>query len=294
MPKIVGLTLVLGIFAIFISCSEQSETQEEINKDKIILQYKKTIGDEHNNVLSLYYAPRIKSRTVSVVDEETYFNDFFGITEDSKILRLPKPLTRSNEDVENLVIESLVTEMILEGLVDLNAATYMEQVEQVLKNPPENSDEIRVVIATMQAAVTDIEYQAISSLNDKALYEFMSYAETAKASLLFWAENYETLTESELEESSTMTKGWFSNLINNTVKKITKAAESDAAGAAAGAAVGAAIGALVSGAGAGPGAAIGAVTAGAASSICGFNSAKLCIVIDYSKIQSEIIMKSKK
>jgi len=205
--KNVASVFILGIFAIFISCSDKlAETQEEINKDEIILRYQQ-IGIEHNNVLARYYAPYVKSGTVSIVDEEAYFNDFFGITEDSKVLQLPRLLIRSGENTESSVAESLVAEMISEDLVDLNAAVYMEQVEQILKNPPENIDEIQFAIVEMQKAITDIEYQAIPLLKNVGLDEFMSYAETAKASLLFWAENYEVLTGSDLEESQPTTKG---------------------------------------------------------------------------------------
>ena len=117
-------------------------------------------------------------------------------------------------------------------------------------------------------------------MNEKSgseLCEFISYAETAKASLAFWSENIEML-EAGVDKNSKKGRWIFRRLWNKYKHKIAMMAASDAAGSAAGAGAGYAIG--------GPhGAAIGAAVAGAVSSLQGFRNDSVCVAVPIDKIK---------
>ena len=117
-------------------------------------------------------------------------------------------------------------------------------------------------------------------MNEKSgseLCEFISYAETAKASLAFWSENIEML-EAGVDKNSKKGRWIFRRLWNKYKHKIAMMAASDAASSAAGAGAGYAIG--------GPhGAVIGAALAGAVSSLQGFRNDSVCVVVPIDKIK---------
>lgn len=144
--------------------------------------------------------------------------------------------------------------------------------ENILHDLPDTIEETRDVISS-------IELDCISTSNESVLPEFISYAETAKSSLEFWAENIELLEGTANDN----TGRWiFKDLWNKYKHRLGMMAASDAAGAAAGAAIGfAATKSSYVAAGC-------AVVAGAVSSEEGFRQDCVCIIIPLEKIQAEI------
>lgn len=173
----------------------------------------------------------------------------------SKVITIDR-YTRGGDDVRGLV-----SEMLSENLISGSAAQSIKKIEEVLNDPEKSVEE-------MDYAITQIQKETIPLLSGDDLSQFMAYAETAKASLVFWDENYDELSYGIRGERSVF-------------KRIAMAAASDAAGAAAGAAFGASIAGK-------PGAIAGGTVAGAASSAAGWKSKKLSIVIPFTKIIDEI------
>lgn len=258
------------------STDAQSGSDVSQQTAAVIAQYKQ-IGDEHNALLKDYHTFLSQERADSInpISEDALFVERFGITDEARIIHLSQSTStgRSVNEPETLV------ETMLEGaMVNVDAAVYMGQIENLLQNPLED-------FAEMQNAITNIESQAIEVLDASALTEFMAYAETAKASLFFWAENYESLTNSgDLSGvDSSASNGLFDFIVkawNKYKHKLAMMAASDAAGAA--------IGSTIPGVGSATGAIAGAIACGVISSERGFNKDALCIVIDIGAINKEI------
>lgn len=155
-------------------------------------------------------------------------------------------------------------------LISAESSKYIALTESIIEKPSNSLEET-------QAAISKIELNALNEKSGSELCEFISYAETAKASLAFWSENIEML-ETGADKNSKKGRWIFRRLCNKYKHKIAMMAASDAAGSAAGAAAGYAIG--------GPhGAAIGAAVAGAVSSLQGFRNDSVCVVVPIDKIK---------
>jgi hypothetical protein len=248
--------------------------------DEVIAKYEK-IGKEHNALLEEYHASLSKSRNAG--EEDALFAEFFGITEESQFVYVTPNLS-SGRSVEKS--ETLVAVISEQSMIDSKAAVYMMQIENLLENPPNDFQQ-------MQDSITAIERNAVESLDDIALDEFMAYAETAKSSLEFWAVHYESLVKTGdlSDNNSENTRGlfdWISSTWKKYKNKLAMMAASDAAGAAAGAAVGAGIGSSIPGVGTAAGATAGAIVCGTASSEEGFRTGKLCVIVDITAIQKRL------
>lgn len=248
---------------------------EEVQK--VIQQYH-GIGEEHNKLLSDFYFGNDSLRSVAVPSSGDYkslsVEEYFGKFEKAYYFDSMDDAARS------AVGTGMTTQMVEKELISSGAAQYIAQIESILNTPLDS-------LEATQDAITAVEAQAIPQLSDGDLDQFMSYAETAKASLEFWTDNY-TVLSGENDEESARFFSWIRRKWNQYKNKLAMMAASDAAGAAAGAAVGAKLGAAIGGVGAGPGAAIGAAVCGGASSIEGFKTGKLCIVISLDKIKREM------
>jgi len=268
----------VALLLLIVSCGDKEDNPftNGINVNSVIAQYE-VIGQEHNDMLALFYAQHPRGR--SAADCADYFNAFFGVTNSDKIITLSRQ-GRSDEDVTGLV-----SAMVSDALISTKAAGYIQRVELVLNHPTMGVEE-------MQAAITEIQRQVIPLLKDNELDQFMAYAETAKASLTFWDENYDALEEFAGAENygiSARSEGHESNRSpRNIFRRIAMAAASDAAGAAAGAAFGASIAGSINGVTNATGAAVGAAIAGAASSAAGWNSRNLSVIIPASQIREAL------
>lgn len=277
MKKMAFLVLV---FAVLIGCGNNvekgslSETERELYS--VLPESYAAVGTAHNELLADFYfgeenrAARNAGVHYKDLSVEAYFGDFAERYEFSAF---------SVQTARNAVEEdcSMAHEMMEKELISEESVKYIEQVEAILDNLPDSLEETKDAIST-------VELNSLAVSGGEVLPEFISYAETAKASLEFWSENIELLEETENTEARWILK----RLWNKYKHKLKMMAASDAAGAAAGAAVGAAIGAPIAGVGAGYGAAVGAAIAGAASSAEGFKKDCVCIIIPLSKIQKKV------
>ncbi len=230
---------------------------------KVIQQYH-GIGEEHNKLLSDFYFGNDSLRSVAVPNSgdykslsiEEYFGEidnvyYFGSMDSSR---------------RNAVETSMTVQMVERDLISSGAAQYIAQIESILNAPLDS-------LEATQEAITAVEAQAIPQLSGGDLDQFMSYAETAKASLGFWTDNY-TILSGENDEESARFFSWIRRAWNKHKHKLAMMAASDAAGAAAGAAVG-----IVISGGNTAAALKAAVKSSAASSAAGFRAGKLCVVI---------------
>lgn len=180
-------------------------------------------------------------------------------------------------------LSSLAAELDRAGLVNTEAVPFIKRAEEVLivaEGTPQQA----------QIAITRIEKEAIAALSGDALTQFMSYAETAKASLSFWAENYGMLLE-KVHGITQNTEGrWSWDWLNpHFWIKVGIAAASDAAGAAAGAALGAGLATMFLGPAAAPvGAKLGATSGAIASSKQAFDTGSFCVVISHEVILKKL------
>ena len=243
----------------------------------VIYQYS-CIGVEHNKLLSDFYFDNESLRSVTAPSSIHYkslsVEEYFGKFEKAYYFESMDDTMRST------VGTGMTAQMVEKNLISSGVAHYIAKIESIL-NAPLNS------LEATQEAITAVEAESIPQLSGGDLDQFMSYAETAKASLEFWTDNY-ILLSGENDEESARFFSWIRRKWNQYKNKLAMMAASDAAGAAAGAAVGATIGASISGVGAGPGAIIGATAAGTASSAEGFKTGKLCIVVPLTKIKQKM------
>lgn len=244
---------------------------------QVISQYS-GLGAQHNEMLYDFYFDNDSLRSVAAPTSQQYkslsISDYFG--------QLDKVCYFDSMDSSqrNAVGTGMTAQMVEQDLISPGAAGYIARVESILINPLDS-------LEATQNAITAVEAQAIPQLSGTDLDQFMSYAETAKASLDFWADNYATLS-GETDEDSARFFSWIRKKWDEYKHKLAMMAASDAAGAAAGAVVGASIGAGAGGIGAVAGAAIGAAAASVASSAQGFQTGKLCVVIPLEKIKQKM------
>ena len=166
------------------------------------------IGTQHNAILSEFYQLNNASRSASTGLTDEDVEEYFG---DCQTL-----LSTSYEDA-NTIVSSLVSE----ANISEEVVPFIQQIEDLLENPTDSLD-------TMISAIVSIEEDAYKTLSEELYAEFESYADTAKASLMFWTENYELLS-SESSARSTSSSSTVS-----VWQRIAMSVASDAAGAIAG------------------------------------------------------------
>lgn len=271
-------TILLALASIMMfSCvndvKENNFTDTERKLYSILPDSYAEIGNKHNEMLSDFYfgeenrLARASGTNYKNLSIEAYFGDV-SVCYNFRPFSVLK--TRNAVEEGN----SVAQEMVDLDLISEEAGEYIAHVEAVLDNLPDSLEEAK-------DAISVIELDYLESSDGSILPEFISYAETAKASLEFWSENLELL-----EGSSDDVIGRWSlkSLWNKYKHRLKMMSASDAAGAAAGAVFGATIGFAGGGAGAAPGAVIGAALAGAVSSVQGFKNDCICVVVPVGMI----------
>ena len=270
-----GLSNVaLGLCAIVFmaGCSQDVQIVSSVSVSKAtqeaVASYSE-IGRQHNLELErFYFSQGVARRADSVADYKA--KDLESVYGKAEYLYFGS-MSGSRNAADTTVTEALAEKK----LISEGAAKLLSRIEQLLRNPLSTRE-------LMNQAILEIQEVAVSTLEGTELEQVMSYAETAKASLEFWSENFGTLTNEN--------QGWSIQQWWDTNKhKIAMMAVSDAAGAAVGAILGASIGSSVGGVGAGPGAGVGAVICGAASSIQGFKEDKFCVVIPWEQLNAGVV-----
>lgn len=278
MRKTILLTLVsVMMFSCANDVKENNFSETERKLYSILPDSYAEIGNKHNEMLSDFYfgeenrLARSSGTDYKNLSIEAYFGDV-SVSYNFKPFSVLK--TRNAVEEGN----SVAREMVDLDLISEEAGEYIAHVEAVLDNLPDSLEEAK-------DAISVIELDYLDSSDGNIMPEFISYAETAKASLEFWSENLELL---EGASDDVIGRWSLKSLWNKYKHKLKMMAASDAAGAAAGAAFGAALGASVAGIGAAYGAAIGASIAGTVSSAQGFQSDCVCVVIPVTKIQQKM------
>ena len=277
----------------FLSCKNEvndpvSKEIEFKNEKELLLilpEKYEEIGINHNDMLNDFYFnnanrqilnAKVSYKDFSIeeyfgrIDKKYYFKDM--------IYDFSRNASNDVSVTETLVRNELLTE---EG------AEYISKIESILDEPLNSLEETK-------NAISEIEIEVLDNPENESLYDFFSYAETAKASLDFWNENIEILENNE--ELNNVDRGIISDIWNKYKHRLGMMAASDAAGAAVGALIGAGFGTQILGAPYGTeiGAVIGATVVGAASSAEGFKTDAICIVVSLDSIRKKIEKKGVK
>lgn len=269
-------SVALGLWAILFvaGCAQDIRIAPSVSVSEAtweaVVSYSE-IGRQHNLELERFYFSQVNG-----------MNRMAGAIVDYKALELESVYGQvefldfgSMSGGRNADGTTVVETLAEKKLVSQAAVDLLGRIERLLRNPLATRE-------LMDQAILEIQELAVSTLEGTELDQVMSYAETAKASLEFWSENFGTLTNQN--------QGWSIQQWWDTNKhKIAMMAVSDAAGAAVGAILGASFGSSVGGVGAGPGAGVGAVICGAASSIQGFKEDKFCVVIPWEQLNAGVV-----
>lgn len=272
--KRLSSSVAFGILAILFvaGCSQDVKFAADSNVSpevqEAIIHYS-DVGKQHNLELERFYFSQMTGRSAGAAAYKSLaIEDMYGEVE---CIYLGDMTTGRAADGSS-VVQTLAEKQ----LVSENAVALLARIENLLRNPLSTRE-------LMNQAIVEVQEVAVATLEGTELDQVMSYAETAKASLEFWTENFGTLTN---ENSGWSLQKWW----DTNKHKIAMMAVSDAAGAAVGAILGASIGSSVGGVGAGPGAGVGAVICGAASSIQGFKEDKFCVVIPWEQLNAGVIV----
>lgn len=264
----------------FVSKKKEAEIGKELSE--ILPKQYADIGINHNDILYDFYFNNADRQILNtpISYKELSVEDYFGKFD--KKYYFKDILSEYSRNVQDNVS---VTESLAENeLITKKGAEYISKIENILDEPLDSLEET-------QDAISKIEIEVLVDSENENLYDFFSYAETAKASLEFWNENIEILDSSE--ELNNNDRGIFKNLWNKYKHRLGMMAASDAAGAAAGAILGAALGAEILGPqGAAIGAIIGATAVGVPSSAEGFKKDAVCIVFSLDSLRKKIEQKS--
>lgn len=255
-----------------LSCCKGKSSVKLSEKEKDVIAQFSVIGEQHNQILTDYYELNSGRFVEAVSLHENKFNEYFEVDGETIFITIEEKDSAFRSSSNEV---SLVEELDKQGFIYSSAEDYILRVENILEEPSDS-------LESTQIKILQIEQEAINNLAGDALVQFMSYAETAKYSLSFWYDSYETL-EGEKASARFITSLW-----KKYKKKVAMAAASDAAGAAAGALAGATIGSAIPGVGSATGAVVGAAVAGAASSAEGFKKGKLCVVVPLTKIKKKL------
>lgn len=275
MKKVKSLILLMVTAIGFISCNNNMTTKLSADDTKVVSERFSNIGKAHNEMLKDFYFGNHYSRNVNSSYRDLSVEDYFGVIDKQYIIiNYGKNIARSADDNYQTASSILQEEISVSEL----SCKYISQIENILMTPGASLEET-------QDSISAIEVNALKDNEEDSIYEFLSYAETAKASLEFWNDNIDVLEENFEKDSS---RGAIKNLWNKYKHKLGMMAASDAAGAAAGAIEGAIIGSQIPGVGTAVGAAIGATVAGAASSAEGFKRDCLCIIVPITDIKKKV------
>lgn len=238
--------------------------QNQINK-KEKLNFSE-VGRIHNEILEDFFYCNNTERTAELIQNERSVEEYFG--------EIEQQIVHEVGEFNDLKISE---DLYKENLISSEVESYIQVVENILENPGDS-------IMEMDNSIKKLEKEAEDDLSGDDSYQFISYAETARASLEFWNENYIKLQGLELGSNA---RGAILDYWNQYKHKLGMMAASDAAGAAAGAAIGIVVGGSM---GIPPdiAALAGATVCGSASSIKGFKEDKVCVVIPLEKIIKEM------
>lgn len=275
MKKIKFLFLLPAAVLCLFSCSNNAK---EVSGENDILESKLysiipeeycNIGKSHNKILNdFYFSNTQRSASSTEINyKDLSVEDYCGKIDTVYYIRsIPQEIARNAASTDISAAQFMEDKK----LISAESSRYIALAESIIEKPSNSLEET-------QAAISKIELNALNEKSGSELCEFISYAETAKASLAFWSENIEML-EAGVDKNSKKGRWIFRRLWNKYKHKIAMMAASDAAGSAAGAGAGYAIG--------GPhGAAIGAAVAGAVSSLQGFRNDSVCVVVPIDKIK---------
>ena len=274
MKKIKFLFFLPAVLCLF-SCSNNAK---EVSGENDILESKLysiipeeycNIGKSHNKILNdFYFGNTQRSASSTEINyKDLSVEDYCGKIDTVYYIRsIPQEIARSAASTDISAAQFMEDKK----LISAESSKYIALTESIIEKPSNSLEET-------QAAISKIELNALNEKSGSELCEFISYAETAKASLAFWSENIEML-EADADKNSKNSRWIFRRLWNKYKHKIAMMAASDAAGSAAGAGVGYALG--------GPhGAAVGAAVAGSVSSMQGFRSDSVCVAVPIDKIK---------
>ena len=275
MKKIKFLFLLPAAVLCLFSCSNNAK---EVSGENDILESKLysiipeeycNIGKSHNKILNdFYFSNTQRSASSTEINyKDLSVEDYCGKIDTVYYIRsIPQEIARSAASTDISAAQFMEDKK----LISAESSKYIALTESIIEKPSNSLEET-------QAAISKIELNALNEKSGSELCEFISYAETAKASLAFWSENIEML-EADADKNSKNSRWIFRRLWNKYKHKIAMMAASDAAGSAAGAGVGYALG--------GPhGAAVGAAVAGSVSSMQGFRSDSVCVAVPIDKIK---------
>ena len=275
MKKIKFLFLLPAAVLCLFSCSNNAKDvsgENDILESKlysIIPEEYCNIGKSHNKILNdFYFGNTQRSASSTEINyKDLSVEDYCGKIDTVYYIRsIPQEIARNAASTDISAAQFMEDKK----LISAESSKYIALTESIIEKPSNSLEET-------QAAISKIELNALNQKSGSELCEFISYAETAKASLAFWSENIEML-EAGVDKNSKKGRWIFRKLWNKYKHKIAMMAASDAAGSAAGAGAGYAIG--------GPhGAAIGAAVAGAVSSLQGFRNDSVCVVVPIDKIK---------
>lgn len=276
MKKIKLIVLMLVTTIGIISCNNDLEKDTKLEKTVVVSERFSDIGRAHNEMLNDFYYGDNSSRNASKSYRDLSIEEYFGVIDKKYVVKdIGVQNARTADEGTQTASDILLEELSVSEI----SCSYISQVEEILETSFESMEETK-------KAITEIEAEALVKNSEDDIFEFLSYAETAKASLEFWNENLEILEENR--EKGEASRGIIKNLWNKYKHKLGMMAASDAAGAAAGAAVGAIYGSQIPAVGTALGATIGATVAGAASSAEGFKKDCVCIIIPLTDIQKKI------
>lgn len=169
------------------------------------------IGTLHNTILTELYHIGEANRAADAGTTEADIAAYFGSYETIAVAANSK--------------DGIVQALVAQDIVSDAAAEYIYKVESLLANPLDTLEEAF-------ASISAIESEAKEALFGTDFIAFESYADTAKASLLFWTENIETIDGRKEAESG---RWIIKDFLKKNKDRVANAAASDAAGAAAGA-----------------------------------------------------------
>lgn len=271
MKKIKFLFLLSAAVLCLFSCSNNAKEvpgENDILESKlysIIPEEYCNIGKSHNKILNdFYFSNTQRSASSTEINyKDLSVEDYCGKIDTVYYIRsIPQEFARNAASTDISAAQFMEDKK----LISAESSKYIALTESIIEKPSNSLEET-------QAAISKIELNALNEKSGSELCEFISYAETAKASLAFWSENIEML-EAGVDKNSKKGRWIFRRLWNKYKHKIAMMAASDAAGSAAGAGAGYAIG--------GP---HGAAVAGAVSSLQGFRNDCVCVVVPIDKIK---------
>lgn len=151
-----------------VSTIERTEVEKQLSE--ILPKQYSQIGTTHNQILSDFYFGSSNTRSTSTNYKQLSVEDYFG-----KFDRIYCFDINTNEkNSRNVTNEYSSTDSLVENeLISSESAEYISEIETLLNNPLDSLEKT-------QDAISKIEIQVLED-SKKNLYDFFSYAETAKS-----------------------------------------------------------------------------------------------------------------